>query len=209
MTQPAVFLDKDGTLVENLPYNVDPARIRLAPDAIAAAQKLHTHGFVLLVVTNQAGVALGKFEERALERVERRLQELLGEAGVPLAGMYWCPHFPAGVVARYAIDCACRKPNPGLLWAAARDHGLDLARSWMIGDILDDVEAGRRAGCRTVLLDNGHETQWRLSSLRLPHLVAPSLALAADAIVDSERGMRSKGDATPIHPSSEVHHANQ
>ena len=208
MSAPAIFLDKDGTLIENLPYNVDPARIRLAPDALQAASRLHRHGYVLVVVTNQAGVALGKFEERALKAVECRLRELLGEANVPLAGMYWCPHYPTGVVSRYAIDCACRKPNPGLLWKAARDHDIDLSRSWMVGDILDDVEAGRRAGCRTVLLDIGHETQWRLSSLRLPHLVASTLARAADAILDTGNDLR-QGEARVHHRSTEVHHADQ
>jgi D-glycero-D-manno-heptose 1,7-bisphosphate phosphatase len=187
---PAVFFDKDGTLVENLPYNVDPSRITLAPGALEAASMLHARGFLIAVITNQAGVALGRFEERALLAVQERLRELLAGAGVHLAGMYWCPHHPDGVVPRYAVECSCRKPHAGLLWRAAREHDIDLARSWMIGDILDDVEAGRRAGCRTVLLDNGHETQWRISSLRLPHMVAPGLAFAARAIanaLDEER----------------------
>ena len=197
---PAVFLDKDGTLVENLPYNVDPARIRLAAGALEALAKLHRHGYLPVVVTNQAGVALGKFEERALKGVERQLREMLGAAAVPLAAMYWCPHHPDGVVTRYAIDCACRKPNPGLLWKAAREHDIDLARSWMVGDILDDIEAGRRAGCRTVLLDVGHETQWRLSSLRLPHLVAASLARAADAIVDTGCDPAHQGETLALQP---------
>ena len=206
--RPALFIDKDGTLVENLPYNVDPARIRLAPDALAAAARLHGQGYRLVVVTNQAGVALGKFEERALERVEHRLRELLAEGGVPLGGMYWCPHDPGGVVARYAIDCTCRKPNPGLLWKAARDFDIDLSRSWMVGDILDDVEAGRRAGCRTVLLDVGHETQWRLSSLRLPHVVASSLARAAEAIADTGRDPAHEAQALAHNRPTEAHHAN-
>jgi histidinol-phosphate phosphatase family protein len=200
MNAPAVFLDKDGTLVENLPYNVDPARIRLAPTALEAAARLHRAGYLLIVVTNQAGVALGKFEERALGAVEKRLRELLAPAGVPLAGMYWCPHFRDGIVPRYAIDCSCRKPHPGLLWKAANAHRVDLSRSWMVGDILDDVEAGRRAGCRTVLLDVGHETQWRLSGLRLPHLVAPTLGIAADAIIDTGREATRAADAPALQP---------
>jgi histidinol-phosphate phosphatase family protein len=171
-------------------------------------RRLHQQGYLLVVVTNQAGVALGKFEERALHAVERRLRELLADAGAALTAMYWCPHFPGGSVSRYAIDCTCRKPNPGLLWKAARDHDIDLSRSWMVGDILDDVEAGRRAGCRTVLLDVGHETQWRLSSLRLPHLVASSLARAADAILDTGSDPR-QGDTHAHYRSTEVHHANQ
>jgi histidinol-phosphate phosphatase family protein len=201
MSGAAVFLDKDGTLVENLPYNVDPARIRLARGALEALAKLHAEGYRLIVVTNQAGVALGRFEERTLNGVQQRLRELLAPAGVPLAGMYWCPHDRAGVVPRYAIDCTCRKPNPGLLWKAAREHDIDLERSWMVGDILDDVEAGRRAGCRTVLLDIGHETQWHLSGLRLPHLVATSLERAADAIAQFARDPARHPDTQTLQPT--------
>jgi histidinol-phosphate phosphatase family protein len=196
MSVPAVFLDKDGTLIDDLPYNVDPARIRLAPGALEGVARLHACGFVLVVVTNQAGVALGMFQEAALRAVERRLQALVGDAGVALAAMYWCPHHPAGRVGRYAIECGCRKPQPGLLRRAARDLAIDLERSWMVGDILDDVEAGRRAGCRTVLLDNGHETEWRVSPLRLPHLLLPTLSRAAEAIVATTpalAGERSEG----------------
>jgi phosphoglycolate phosphatase-like HAD superfamily hydrolase len=86
------------------------------------------------------------------------------------------------------------------LWKAANAHRVDLSRSWMVGDILDDVEAGRRAGCRTVLLDVGHETQWRLSGLRLPHLVAPTLGIAADAIIDTGREATRAADAPALQP---------
>jgi histidinol-phosphate phosphatase family protein len=110
---PAVFLDKDGTLIEDLPYNVEPARIRLAPGALDGMARLHACGFMLVVVTNQAGVALGRFEEGALRAVEQRLKCLVGDAGVRLAAMYWCPHHPAGTARRYAIECGCRKPRGG------------------------------------------------------------------------------------------------
>jgi histidinol-phosphate phosphatase family protein len=192
MSVPAVFLDKDGTLIEDLPHNADPGRIRFAPGALEGLKRLHAHGFMLLVVTNQAGVALGLFQESALRRVERRLQTLVADAGVALAGMYWCPHHPAGSVGRYAIECGCRKPQPGLLRRAARELDIDLERSWMVGDILDDVEAGRRAGCRTVLLDNGNETEWRIAPLRLPHLLMPTLARAAEAIVASTQALAAE-----------------
>ncbi|MCC7548889.1 MAG: HAD family hydrolase [Burkholderiales bacterium] len=186
MTRRALFVGKDGTLVEDIPYNVDPAQLRFTPGAVQALQHLHAFGFALFVVSNQTGVALGRFDERALLGVERALRERLAVAGVALAGMYWCPHHPQGTAPRYALHCDCRKPLPGLLWRAAREHGLDLATSWMLGDILDDVEAGRRAGCRTVLLDNGHETQWQITPLRLPHLLASDTRCAADAILAVE-----------------------
>jgi histidinol-phosphate phosphatase family protein len=183
MTQPAVFLDKDGTLLEDVPYNVDPALMQFAPGAREALALLAAYPFTLFVVSNQAGVALGKFAHTALHDVERRLQQLFAECGATLGGVYWCPHHPAGSVARYAVACDCRKPAPGMLLRAAHEHRLDLAQSWFIGDILDDVEAGNRAGCRTVLLDNGHETEWKLSAARVPRARAADLHEAAQIVV--------------------------
>lgn len=181
----AVFLDKDGTLVDDLPYNVDPRCIRLAAGADRLAA-LAAAGFALVVVSNQAGVADGRFTEAALAGVERRLGELLAGLGVALSGFYYCPHDPDGALPVYRRDCLCRKPSPGLLHRAAGELGVELADSWLVGDILDDIEAGRRAGCRTVLIDNGNETQWRLSRERLPHHIAADLGAAAGLIAALE-----------------------
>ncbi len=183
----AVFLDKDGTLIEDVPYNVDPALIRLASGAEEGLALLHEVGFRLIVVSNQSGVALGHFEEMALLAVERRIRQLLSRAGVPLAGFSYCPHHPDGTIEGYAHDCDCRKPGPGMIEQAARAQAIDLADSWMVGDILDDVEAGRRAGCRTVLIDNGNETEWVLTDGRRPHHRAPDLAEAARIIIATGR----------------------
>ena len=187
MRSPAVFLDKDGTLIEDLPYNVVPSLIRLAPGAAEGVVRLHAAGYRLLVISNQSGVARGIFREEALAAVEETLRSLLSELGVPLAGFYYCPHHPEGVVPGYAIDCSCRKPGPGLILRAAEDHAIDLERSWFVGDILDDVEAGRLAGCRTVLIDNGNETEWVLTPARWPHHRAADLAEAASLIVEHRR----------------------
>jgi histidinol-phosphate phosphatase family protein len=187
MSRPvAVFLDKDGTLIEDVPYNVDPTRIQLTPGALTGLRQLHAAGYRLIVITNQSGVAHGYFPETSLAAVEARLRHLLAPAGVPLAGFYYCPHHPDGRVAGYAVACACRKPEPGLLLQAARDHALDLGRCWFVGDILNDIEAGRRASCRTVLLDNGHETEWHDTPLRRPHYTAPDLASAATIIIGAD-----------------------
>ena len=183
----AVFLDKDGTLVDDVPYNADPARIVLAGGAGEGLRRFSRMGYRLLVVSNQPGVALGRFPESALGAVRDRLCELLREEGVQLAGFYYCPHHPQGSVPGYALACTCRKPHPGLLRRAAARHGIDLDGSWMVGDILDDVEAGRRAGTRTILIDSGNETEWRLSPLRMPDLVVPNLhaaAMLAEAALD-------------------------
>jgi D,D-heptose 1,7-bisphosphate phosphatase len=179
----AVFLDKDGTLIEDIPYNVDPQKIRLTPGAVEALSLLHENGYALIVVSNQSGVARGMFPERALREVERSLRCQLAAYDVPLAGFYYCPHHPEGSVDCYAVACRCRKPAPGMLRRAAAELGIDLAESWMIGDILDDIEAGRLAGCRTMLIDNGNETEWRPGRLRQPHHRGADLAEAARRIL--------------------------
>jgi D-glycero-D-manno-heptose 1,7-bisphosphate phosphatase len=179
----AVFLDKDGTLIENVPYNVDPRLVALAPGAGTALRALKSHGFLLVVISNQSGVALGRFPLQALAKVERRIQELLAPDGVAIDAFYYCPHLPYARSVRYAVRCLCRKPQPGLLRQAARDHWIDLKRSWLVGDILDDVEAGNRAGCRTVLVDTGNETEWELGPHRRPHYLAGSLSGAARHIL--------------------------
>ena len=165
--RPAVFLDKDGTLIENVPYNVDPARIRLAPGGAAALALFGRLGWPLVVVSNQPGVALGRFDVAALDAVRLRLAHLCIEHGAELTDFLFCPHAPASPGGDW--PCACRKPAPGMLTEAAARHGIDLAASWMVGDILDDIEAGRRAGARTILIDNGNETEWRDGPLRRPH----------------------------------------
>lgn len=171
MAVKAVFVDKDGTLVENLPYNVDPERISLTRNAAEAIREIAAVGYRVIVVSNQPGAALGLFPEQDLRQVEKRLRELLPA----LDGFYYCPHAPQA-------GCSCRKPAPGMLERAAREQDVELSGSWMIGDILDDIEAGRRAGCRTILLDNGNETEWRLGEARRPHYVARDLSQAAQII---------------------------
>jgi D-glycero-D-manno-heptose 1,7-bisphosphate phosphatase len=183
MTHAAVLFDKDGTLLDDVPYNVDPALMRFAPGAGDALAILAAHGFRLFVISNQSGVALGRFPYEALATMEAHLVSMFEACGVGLDGAYWCPHHPDGVVPGYACRCGCRKPAPGLLLQAAREHAIDLKRSWFVGDILDDIEAGTRAGCRTVLLDNGHETLWEPGPARVPTLREPDLLGAALAII--------------------------
>lgn len=187
----AVFLDKDGTLIEDVPYNVDPARIRFTPGAIDGLRLLADQGYRLFVVSNQPGVALGRFSESAMNAVERHISKALRDRGVDLDGFYYCPHFAHGAIPRYAIECLCRKPGSGLLTQAARDHGIELTRSWMVGDILDDIEVGRRARCRTILINNGNETEWDLSGERRPEALADDLLSAAQIILASGAGSRA------------------
>lgn len=183
--RPAVFLDKDGTVLADEPYNVDPGRMAYAPLAFAGLARLGAAGAVLVVISNQAGVARGLFPATALEPVHAKLAAMFRAAGANLGGFYWCPHHPDGVVQGYAIECDCRKPRPGLLLRAAEEMALDLRASWFIGDILDDIEAGNRAGCRSILLDVRHETEWREGPDRIPFGRAPDLDAAARIVLSA------------------------
>lgn len=185
MRHAAVFLDKDGTLLEDVPYNVDPSQMRFTSGTREALALLAAHGFKLIVVSNQPGVAHGMFALTALRGVQMQLARMFGTCGAELTAAYWCPHHPDGIVARYTRHCRCRKPAPGMLLRAAREHAIDLASSWFVGDILDDVEAGNRAGCRSILLDNGHETEWRPGPHRVPHARTRDLYGAALTIVEA------------------------
>lgn len=182
--RPAIFIDKDGTLVEDVPFNVDPAQLRFVPGAAEALHALQQEGYALFVATNQSGLARGLFTRAQFARLQHGLERRLRDgAGVTLTDFLVCPHAasPSG-----GPMCLCRKPAPGMLLRAARRHRLDLAKSWMVGDTLDDVEAGRRAGCRAVLLDNGGETVWRRTPMRKPDAVCRGWDAVAHQILAPE-----------------------
>lgn len=182
----AVFLDKDGTLIEDVAFNIDPGRIKLYPDVPQALKLLSDNGFKLVLVSNQPGVAHGYFKERELLTVSEEIQRRIKEYEVVLHGFYYCPHHPEGKVDGYAIDCICRKPKPGMLLKAAKEMNIDLSCSWMIGDILNDVEAGNRAGCKTILIDNGNETEWIPGEHRTPAYAVKRVYDAAKVILANQ-----------------------
>jgi D-glycero-D-manno-heptose 1,7-bisphosphate phosphatase len=182
----AVFVDKDGTLIQDVPYNVDPNLVHPLPFAAEGLKILQKHGYKLFIISNQSGVAKGLFSESSLSLVFDKLQEWLSYYDVKLDGFYYCPHDRAGVVEAYAKDCNCRKPADGLFQRAALERNIDLESSWMIGDILDDVEAGNRAGCRSILINNGNETLWQLNRNRIPFSMADNLYAAAFTILEED-----------------------
>src|SRR4051812_5484009 len=175
----AIFLDKDGTLIPDIPYNVNPDLITLQPGVIEGLKLLKDKGYIFAVISNQAGVARGYFQYNDLDKVAEKLSVLLNSEGIQIEGFYFCPHHPAGIVPGFATACNCRKPAPGMILQAANDLEVDIANSWMIGDILNDVEAGNRAGCRTVLLDLGYETEWIKGEFRTATYIAPDFLQAA------------------------------
>lgn len=145
----AIFLDKDGTLIKDVPYNVDPGRIVCYPDIFASLRLMQKNGYKLIIISNQSGIAKRYFTISDLDIAFSELSDQLKAEHIILDGIYYCPH---GEVTDVPV-CTCRKPLPGLLHKAAKDLDVDLKKSWMIGDILSDIGAGRAAGCRTILVD--------------------------------------------------------
>jgi len=152
MSNTAVFFDRDGTLIHDPGYLNHPDQVQLLDGAAEALRELRALGHKTVVVSNQSGVARGIVTEEMLGRIHDRLQELLAAKGASLDKIYYCPYLADGAVPEYCQDSDWRKPKPGMLLAAAKDLDIDLQKSWMIGDNDRDVEAGRNAGCRTILI---------------------------------------------------------
>lgn len=161
----AVFLDRDGTLIEEAGYLDRVERIAFFPYTVDAVRLLNRAGLAVIVVSNQSGVARGFFDEAFVQETQQQIAARLKLGGATVDGFYYCPHHPEGTVPAYRAVCECRKPRPGLLQRAARDHGIDLERSAVVGDRVFDVQAGHAVGARTVLVRTGygreHEPQAR------------------------------------------------
>ena len=152
MKRPALFLDRDGTLIAERHFLDNPDGVKLLPHAARGLKAWIAAGYVPVIVTNQSGIARGLFTMKRLGEIHRRLLGLLKKQGIAVEGIYVCPHLPTRKIRRYAKRCGCRKPKAGLLKRAARELRLDLPASVTIGDSRRDVEAGRAAGTRTILL---------------------------------------------------------
>jgi D-glycero-D-manno-heptose 1,7-bisphosphate phosphatase len=174
--RPAVFLDRDGTIIEDVGYLRDLSQIDLLPWSAEAIRLLNDAGFVVVVVTNQSGVARGYFDEAHVVATHAALDDILGRAGARIDAYYYCPHYPASADPRYGVTCDCRKPASGLLHRAADDLGLDLSGSWMVGDWWRDVQAGAGAGARTILIRTGRSAE---------HRPAPADAAQPNAILNN------------------------
>ncbi len=153
MSNKAIFLDRDETLIEDPGYINNPEQVKLLDGVPEALIELKALGYKLVVVTNQSAVARGIVTEKVLGEIHDRLRQLLSRKNAFLDGIYYCPYHPDGVVPKYRKESDCRKPNPGMLHQAAAEMDIDLGQSWCLGNSLRDVQAGRRAGCRTILID--------------------------------------------------------
>ncbi len=185
--RPAVFLDRDGTINEQMGYINHISRFRLLPGVGPAIRRLNEHDIPVVVVTNQSGLARGYFPEALLGRVHDLMREQLAAEGARIDGLYICPHHPEAKEERFRLACDCRKPRTGLLEQAAREMDLDLARSFMIGDRWSDLECGARVGATPILVLTGygrgdHAYIGPTRTLQ-PALVAEDLGMAVDWIL--------------------------
>ena len=187
MKRPAVFIDRDGTISEEVGYVNHPSRYRVFPFAAEAVRALNDAGWLAVLVTNQAGVARGYFAEEMIGRVHGVLAEELERGGARLDAVYYCPHHPTVGEPPYRQTCDCRKPLPGLVRRAAAEFDIDLAASWMIGDRYGDVELARNAGLRSAFVLSGYgRGEWEYQRTRWPHqpdLVAEDLLEAVREIL--------------------------
>lgn len=182
----AVFLDRDGVLVDDVGHLSRVDQLSVIPGAPLAVKRLNDLGISVVVVTNQSVIGRGFCSEDQMNLIHQALAEQLSKDGAHITRFYYCPHHPTEGVGDYLLDCQCRKPKPGMLRQAAADLGLDLADSVMVGDNFTDIDAGGEAGCRTVLVTGlaGEQTKKRpASSKRQPDLVVDGLGAAVDWIL--------------------------
>ncbi len=153
---PTVFLDRDGTLIEEVGYLSHLDRIALYPWSIESVKLLNRAGFKVVVVTNQAGVARGLFDEDFIDEAHRFLDQKFSDGGATIDKFYYCPHHPEASVEAYRSECDCRKPKAGMLWKAAQELQLELSHSFVIGDRLSDLRLGQAVGARSLLVRTGY-----------------------------------------------------
>ncbi len=182
----AVFIDRDGTISEEVGYVNHPTRYRVFPYAAEAIRRLNEAGWLAVLVTNQAGVARGYFTEDVIGAVHTLLTEELARGGARLDAIYYCPHHPSVGEPPYRFDCDCRKPRPGLIRRAADDLNIEVGASWMIGDRYSDTQLARNAGARAALVLSGYgRGEWeyqRAAWQHQPDLVAENLLEAVEKI---------------------------
>lgn len=185
--RPAVFIDRDGTISEEVGYVNHPSRYRVFPYAAEAIRLLNEAGYLAVLVTNQAGVARGYFAESMITEVHNLLTQELASAGARLDAIYYCPHHPTVGAESYRLDCDCRKPKPGLILRAAKDLNVDLNESWMLGDRYSDVQLAHNAGVRAGFVLSGYgrgEYEFQSDAWReQPDLIAEDLLHAVREIL--------------------------
>jgi len=183
----AVFLDRDGTLNEEVGYLDSAGKLQMIPEAFEAVRRINKSGMKAVVVTNQAGVAKGLFPEKFVREINDRIQGMFVEYGALIDRFYYCPHHPSEGADPYRKICDCRKPEPGLLVQAAQDLDIDLERSYMIGDHLRDIETAHRVSAKGILVTTGHGADQlqtvEITAQNQPDYVAKNILEAVDWIL--------------------------
>jgi len=184
----AIFIDRDGTISEEVGYINHVSRFRLFPYAARAVKRIHENGYLAIVITNQAGVARGYFSEEMVKTIHARMTDELERDGAQLDAIYYCAHHPTVGEPPYRLACDCRKPEPGLIRRAASDFQIDLGGSWMIGDRYSDIELAANAGLKSALVLSGYgrgEWEYQQSNWDLqPDIVAEDLLEAVNLIAN-------------------------
>ena len=188
--RPAIFIDRDGTISEEIGYVNHPSRYKVYPYAADAVRAIHRAGYLAILVTNQAGVARGYFKEDLIAVIHNLLQAELATGGEQLDAIYYCPHHPTTGAPPYRQACDCRKPRPGLIMRAAREHDIDLTGSWMIGDRASDIELARHAHIKAAFVLSGYgRGEWEYSRHTFAHkpdIVAEDLLEAVNKIIETD-----------------------
>lgn len=194
MSKIAVFIDRDGTMSEEVGYVNHISRFKLLENTAAAVKLLNEAGVLAIVATNQAGVARGYFEEPMINKVHEKLKNELAKSGASVDAIYYCPHHPSAGKPPYRAECNCRKPKPGMILKAKDDFDIDLSRSYMVGDKISDVEFGLKLGLKSVMVMTGygigeyeHQRQdWKVA----PDFIADDLLEAVKWIIEDIRRAR-------------------
>lgn len=159
----AVFLDRDGVLNQDPPHYAHRLdQLALIPRSDQAVKLLKDNGFLVIVISNQSGVARGYYTENEVSTFNLALLSEIEKTGGEIDALYYCPHHPDAKIEEYKMECNCRKPKPGMLLQAAKEHNIDLCNSYVVGDKLSDIEAGKNAGCLPILVLTGHGTDEKL-----------------------------------------------
>lgn len=199
MSSKAIFLDRDNTLIRDPGYINHPSQVELLAYAAPALVELKKLGYKLVVVSNQSAVARGIVSEETLAQIHERLKTLLAKENAYLDGIYYCPYHPQGVIQKYRKESDCRKPNPGMLLKAAEDMDIELDDSWMIGDKPRDITAGKKAGCKTIILESTAHGHSDGSETQKADYKAVNMKEAVNIIKQYQRSNQTQ----PLHPKQE------
>lgn len=188
--RPAVFLDRDGTIIRQVELLHKASEVKLFPESARAIKTLNELGYVVVIVTNQPVVARGIISPKEVDEIHAVLVDRLAKKGATIDGIYFCPHHPKANIKKYRIKCSCRKPEIGMILKAAKKFNIDIKKSFLVGDSTRDVQAGNRAHLTTILVKTGHggKDKWQFESK--PDYVAKNMAQVARII--KKNGLRRK-----------------